>query len=310
MATEYMIRSGWYQNLKLSINKDEFDNIKKQTKTLKAVQELQIRYEMILKNYMTLEKELYSMVLEYDLKRRDYDSFLEDKIRVYTLFLNLLTAAISYRNYVRDDNEKVAEQKLFNIFNIDKEHIEEIFSKEGYDFLAGIRNQLQHGRALHHSTFNMSMPETKAEGNSRKIGHILIKLDLYVDRNNKKLPIPPIFKDKLKDGQLSLHYVGRFCMDIHNKIHYEIIDIIKHTIQEARTDIENIHKNWEKYVEEKIPDNNTEDIKARPCAYAYTVQDSNITEGIRLFLELDDARKILSKKNRRDLDLLETNYEL
>ena len=312
MTTEYMIsRDKSDLNFRMSISKDEFNTIKEKIKILRAVQELQIRYEMILKNYMTLEKEFYSMVLEYDLKIRNYDNFLDRRIRVYTLFLNLLTAATSYHNYVRDDDEKVAKQKLFNIFNIDKEHIKEIFSKKEYGFLIGIRNHLQHGRVLHSLTLNKSSLETEAEENFRKIGHILLKLNLYVDRNNKNLKIPSILKKKLdKAGRLSLHYISRFCMDIHNSIHYEIMDLIKPAIQEARDYIENMRKRWGEYVKGKIPDSNVEYIKERLCAYAYTIPDLNISETTPLFLGLDNARITLSEKTRRNPHLLKNKYEL
>ena len=297
---------------RMTISKDEFDKIKEKGKILRAVQELQIRYEMILKNYMALEKEFYSMLLEYDLKIRDYDNFLDRRIRVNTLFLNLLTAATSYRNYVRDDDEKVAEQKLFNIFNIDKELIEKIFPKKEYGFLTGIRNHLQHGRVLHSLTLNKSSLETKSEENFlKKLGYTLLKLNLYVDRNNEELKIPSILNKKLdKAGRLSLHYISRFCMDIHNSIHCEIMDIIKPAIQEARDYIENMHKDWEEHVKEKIPDSNIEYIKTKLCSYAYTIPDINISETIPLFLGLDDARITLSEKNRRNLHLLKNKYEL
>ena len=316
---------------RMPISKDEFNDIKKQKEILSAVQELQIRYEMILNNYMTLEKEFYSMVLENDLKIWDYDDYLDHRIRVNTLFLNLLTTVTSYCGYVK----RVAKPELFNI----ETRTEEIFSAEEYKFLTGIRNYLQHGGILHSSIHYMSRIGTNEEGNPLiALSRILLNLDLYVDRNNKNLKIPSIFKDKLEDGQLSLHYVSRFCMDIHNSIHYEIIDHIEDTTQKARAYIENIYKDWEEHVKEKIPDSNVEYIKTRLCAYAFTIKDGyipiarkvamaqttghdlylslkphsdlNISEKIPLSLVWDHARKTLSEKSLKNLHLFKTKYEL
>ena len=318
---EYMVSENTLNpDFRIPISKDDFDELKKNKDRLSAALRLEIRYEMILNNYITMEKGLFSIIIDWNLNSQYeiYDDLTKNKIQVNTLLLNLLNVAISYQDHVKENI-----QELFGISN---EQIKKIFDKPGYKFIKKFRNHQQHNIIVE----GFVLPKLEIVNGSQEIlGNVPCYLDLPKDKNDELLSlIPPDLKPKFKkDDRLNICPIINFCMDLHNKIHCEINDIINPIVQEARDYIEEYTNTYVNKSKEKYPDRSEEYPEPKLTAYAYTPgtrpnllgsscvtlephQGLNISDRVSLFLGWDDARDKLNKKNQQEFNLLNQKHKI
>ena len=326
---EYMVsRDTLDPHFCISINKDKFDKLKENQIRLFSALELEIRYEMILSNYIAMEKGLFSMMIDRsmfvpkNLQYEIYDEFTKNKIQFNTLLSNLLTVAISYQDHVKEN--------IQYLFDISDEQIKEIFYKPGYKFIKELRNYQQHQNVVQ----SAALPKLEmVGGDSHEIlGNFPCYVNLPTGRKGKNKKnknenvnllslIPPVLKSRLNEvNQLNIYGISKFCMDLHNEIHREISGIINPTVQEARNYIEEFNDDCISKVREKYPNiQDEENLNMEFATYAYTWktkteslldQNINISKEVPLLPELGRIRDNLNKKNQKKFYLLNQEYRL
>ncbi|ENX3946256.1 hypothetical protein ACFO1C_001582 [Photobacterium damselae] len=261
----------------IEINEKQFQSLCQENKVLKAAMAIEEKYELIISNYLELEKDSLSISSSNMLRRsNNYSEFFDVRSTFNRRIVNLLTSTKLYLDSIYQ-HVKVCNLDLANIIKLktNKEY-DSVFE---YRFMEALRNHVQHyGLAVHLIKKNSSWIE---HDDSRllefKTKIYTQKSDLENDKTFKKLILNEM-PDKVELILSSRKYIGSISR-IHECIRVNIDCVVK----SSRDLIETTIKEYE-------------DINGGESTGLYAIKTIN-NDRVPLFLSWDDVRLELIDKN-------------
>ena len=282
---------GSYPEVK--ITQAEFDRIKHAKNCLSGALAIEEKYELLLSNYLDLEKECLSITSDYMVRNtKDYEDFFNIRLLFNRRIVNLLTSTKLYIDQIQQ-HVKVCIPLDTKVGN----RIKLLFSTEydnyfEYRFMDALRNYVQHrGLAVHSTTFegkNINYEEDWEQ--EYKTSIFTHKLEVESDKTFKK-QVTNEMPDKVE-----LIYASRVYIESISKIHCEIRDIIAKSVEKSRDVILQVITDYEEINEGKSIGLNV------ICSIPKEPIDE-IIEKFPLVLDWDDIRLNLVKTNSRLINL-------
>lgn len=223
----------------LEVSYDEAELLGNAVKSLTAALSLEETYDLVLENYVELEKELFSFNIYDVLKiQHDYEDHFYLRSTLNRRFVNLLTATRLYLDQAQQhlanccDDQKLACEDFVKRTN---HHFDEVF---GYKFMSGLRNHVQHcGRAVHTVELSKS---NRYIGSTRFIENIVTPFALKKElMKDFRTATRDEMDDKLDLAQAAREYVT--CIgDLHKLARDKYLE----NVQRSRALIESIRERF------------------------------------------------------------------
>lgn len=267
----------------IKISAKSFSKLKHARKVLVTSFELEQAYEIILNNFLDLEKQALSISATYSIKRlHQYTEFFEIRSILNTRFVNLLSSARFYLDYTPQSIKLFNQEEInFELMFKDKcsEKYDEYFE---YRFMEALRNHAQHHGTVVHSI----SPQSKwlRDENRKDLEHsLLIKAKRNLLQENDK------FKQSIKDEmpeEVDLLASTKKYIEAISQIHVYFRDLLSAQVEEARKTILASHKKYSRQYKGNL---------VGLCAFE--LENSNVKETIPLLLDWDDVRINLQRSN-------------
>lgn len=279
------------QNAKYEITKEMFDELKTSKQCLNHCLSIEEKYELIISNYLELEKECLNVSFNSMISNNDgYDDFFETRLSLNRRVINLLTTTKLYVDQIQQHvkaalmgNSKVV-LDVKDLFRLEYDSFFE------YRFMEAMRNYAQHrGLAVHHT----SHAGKRVEKND--VSHFEYKTKIYTLRSEviKSSKFKKSVSKEMTD-KVDLMHAARVYVESISKVHCQIRKALIDTAEKARA---NILETIDIYKRQ----NNNQSFALE--AISYTVGESQgsnidkIQDRCSLILDWDDMRIKLLKKN-------------
>lgn len=275
-------------NPELVINESKFEQLKKAKECLSEILSFEEKYELLLSNYMELEKECLlisaqSMVYEDN----EYMNFFDIKLLFNQRIVNLLTTS---RLYIDQLSQHI---KACNL-SID---VKSFFSYEydnnfEYRFMEALRNYVQHrGLAVHLTKLGSNWTSLGDEGEMQFKTRVYTKKDEVEKDSAFKKSVAKEMPDKV-----DIIYASRSYIESISKVHCNMRKILSDVAIYSRQIIEEVIHKYEKINNEKC----------NGLSVIYSVNNEKYDEILDKFyitLEWDNIRIKLEKKNQSLVNL-------
>lgn len=269
----------------VDIDEEKFCELKKARSCLSGALAIEEKYELLLSNYIDLEKECLSASTDYMVRNAtDYGGFFDIRLAFNRRIVNLLTSTKLYIDQIQQH------VKACICIDIEK-RVKSFFSTEyddnfEYRFMEALRNYVQHRGLAVHST-SMGGKQITLEDRDA----LEFKTSLFTHKS--EVEIDKAFKKQISKempDKVNLMYAARVYVGSISKIHHEIRNLIKNESEKSRSLISNTIKNYEKI-------NNAKSIGLYAvCSVQKEPADETI-EKFPLLLDWDDIRLSLIEKN-------------
>lgn len=273
----------------IEISEEEYKEIKVAKNLLIYARNFEELYEVIILNYLELEKEILCLTLEDMVLRTDTYTFASSTIlQINRRLINLLTSIKLYQDHAKHRNHACHRSS-----SIEKEQIEKFFSKEvnddpNYTFMRQLRNHTQHyGLPVHKVKHDMkwtSSGEKKVLENHIQV--LTDKSKLKLDESFARSALENL------DEEIDIKKSVRRYVESISDIHVKIRELIGNEVKDSRNKIEEIHNRYSK-----------EFGKIIGGVDAYKLDNGKILESIPLLLNWDDVRVELAEKNQKLINL-------
>ena len=275
-------------NPELVIDKSKFEQLKQAKDYLSEILSFEEKYELLLSNYMELEKEcLLISAQKMVYEDNEYMNFFDIKLLFNQRVVNLLTTS---RLYIDQLSQHI---KACNL-DID---IKSFFSYEydnnfEYRFMEALRNYVQHrGLAVHFTSIGTNWTSLDDDGEMQFKTRVYTK-KAEVDKDSAfKKSVAKEMPDKV-----DIIYASRSYIESISKVHSNIRKILTDVAIHSRQIIEEIIHEYEKI-------NNG---KSNGLSVIYSVNNGKYDEILDKFyitLEWDNIRIKLERKNQSLVNL-------
>ena len=283
------------QRPEVEISEECFCGLKSAKQTLLKALACEEKYEMVIHNYLVLEKEFSGIAIQEMIRSsfREHN-FLDLRLSANINIANLLTSARLYTDSLHKDistclqNSGDSEKKIKKIVR------EEYRNNFHYRFIHALRNYVQHEALPTHGirTGERLTKNKQVEGYS----------DFSV---NKKMLSEGNFSRKILDemeGDVNLIFAIRHYIEAVNKIHIQARGLIEPRVAEAR-----------RCVEEAINKYKAANAENNSVIALYAISCNGVNSEIEKFslpvlLDRDDTRLYLKEKNGKHLTNLRNKY--
>lgn len=275
-------------NPELVINESKFEQLKKAKECLSEILSFEEKYELLLSNYMELEKECLlisaqNMVYEDN----EYMNFFDIKLLFNQRIVNLLTTS---RLYIDQLSQHI---KACNL-NID---IKSFFSYEydnnfEYRFMEALRNYVQHrGLAVHFTSIGSNWTSLDDDGEMQFKTRVYTKKDEVEKDSAFKKSVAKEMPDKV-----DIIYASRSYIESISKVHCNIRKILSDVAISSRQFVEEIIHEYEKT-------SNGKSIGLGIVCLENNGKYDEILDKFYITLEWDNIRIKLERKNQSLVNL-------
>lgn len=275
-------------NPELVIDKSKFEQLKQAKNYLSEILSFEEKYELLLSNYMELEKECLlisaqNMVYEDN----EYMNFFDIKLLFNQRIVNLLTTS---RLYIDQLSQHI---KACNL-NID---IKSFFSYEydnnfEYRFMEALRNYVQHrGLAVHFTSIGSNWTSLDDDGEIQFKTRVYTKKDEVEKDSAFKKSVAKEMPDKV-----DIIYASRSYIESISKVHCNIRKILSDVAISSRQIVEEIIHEYEKT-------SNGKSIGLGIVCLENNGKYDEILDKFYITLEWDNIRIKLEKKNQSLVNL-------
>jgi hypothetical protein len=287
---EYFLRLNTLADCpKLPIDIQRFSHLKASRCILAEALELEEEYEMMISNYIDLEKESLNASISYMVRTPSmYADFFDARLALNRRLMNLLTSVRLYSDRLTDHcclclpgNTGI------------EERVESLRSAEygkhfDYRFMEALRNYIQHyGTAVHHVTFGGRLIPPRING--------LVQISSTFSADKNVLASDPHFKKQILDeipDKVDLISFSRGYIEALSSIHSNVRQMISKSVNEARS-----------LIQTAIDDYRAVYKKDLVVLGAYAFDEKRETDEILLFLYWDDIRLHLQNRNKQLINL-------
>jgi hypothetical protein len=268
----------------VNINEEKFQSLSRSSEILKAAMAIEEKYELIISNFLDLEKESLLVSSNSMIRKgNDYAEFFDIRSTFNRRIVNLLTSTKLYIDQIQQHVKICNPELVENVKNELTKEYDDIFE---YRFMEALRNYVQHrGLAVHLTSHPMRWLE-KVDVNLLEFQTKIYaqKNILEVDRAFKKKVVLEM-PEKVELIMASRKYIGAISR-VHSFIRKNIEDVVSSSRELIDSEIKN-YKNL-----------NGGDSTGL-CAVCIQENDQceDVIERVPLFLSWDDVRVGLVKKN-------------
>lgn len=275
-------------NPELIIDEAKFIKLKKAKECLNEILAFEEKYELLLSNYIELEKECLLISTENMINQEiGYKNFFDIKLLLNQRVVNLLTTA---RLYIDQLSQHI---KACNL-DID---IKSFFSHEydnnfEYRFMEALRNYVQHrGLAIHLTSIDSNWTSLGDDGEMQFKTRVFTKKDEVEKDSAFKKSVAKEMPDKV-----DIIYASRSYIESISKVHCEIRKILSGVAINSRQIIEEIIHEYEKI-------NNGKSIGLSVIHSENNGKYDEILDKFYITLEWESIRIELEKKNQSLVNL-------
>ena len=277
----------------VEITQAKFDEIKHARNCLSGALAIEEKYELLLSNYIDLEKECLSITSDNMVRQiKGYQDFFDIQLLLNRKIVNLLTSTKLYIDQIQQHVKACIPldteigNKVKSLFSIEYDNFFE------YRFMEALRNYVQHrGLAVHSTTLggkNINHEEDWEQ--EYKTSIFTHKLEVESDKAFKK-QVTNEMPDKVE-----LVYASRAYIESISKVHCEIRNIIAKSVAESRDIILNVITDYKTINEGKS-------IGLNVLCSIPTDPIDEIVEKFPIVLDWDDIRLNLVKINSKLINL-------
>jgi len=283
---QYMLRKMVLaSNFELEINESEYLKLKSSRDCLSGAFAIEEKYDLLISNFLELEKECMDITCENMLKNNEgYSDFFDIRARLNRRVVNLLTASRLYMDHLGQHvkaclltNDKCKDVK--NLFSLQYDGCFE------YRFMEALRNYVQHrGLAVHSSSLGGSWTSM-----DKKNGELEYKTCMFTHKD--EVSLDKSFKRAVANEmpeKVNILLASRKYISSISKAHGELRQLMLVNVATSRNAIlEQIE-----YFKKQSDGNSI------ALAALKINQDGEVTERVNLILDWDDVRLHLVNKNK------------
>ena len=260
----------------IEIDKKRFVELRAAKNTLSQALICEENYEIVIHNYLKLEKEVSGIIIE-DIGRThsNYQTFFNHRLVFNIRISNLLNSAKFY-TCTLPRNVRDCLQNKEGLSKIKRIIEEERSGNLSFEFVQGLRNYLQHDSLPTHKT---TTGERWTEDDFLEHYTNIFSLKKHLSKDRKLQPI----LDKM-DDEINLILAIRHYIESVSKIHIQARELIKKKVEKAR---ERIQSTLDEY-KDADPHSNFGVV----ALSALHLNKENVEEKIYLLLDLDNIRLI------------------
>jgi hypothetical protein len=272
-------------NFELEINESEYLKLKLSRDCLSGAFAIEEKYDLLISNFLELEKECMNITCEYMLKNNDdYSDFFDIRARLNRRVVNLLTAARLYMDHLGQHVKSC-------LFEKDKcKGVKTLFSLQyddcfEYRFMEALRNYVQHrGLAVHSSSLGASWTSM-----DKRNGELEYKTCMFTHKD--EVSSDKSFKRDVSNEmpeKVNILLASRKYISSISKAHGELRQLISDNVDTSRNIV---FKQIESF--KKQSDGNSIALAALKVN-----QDDGEIERVNILLDWDDVRLHLVNKNK------------
>lgn len=277
----------------IEISQEKFEELKYAKNCLSAALAIEEKYELLLTNYLDLEKECLNVAVNYMVKHlKGYEDFFDIRLVFNRKIVNLLTSTKLYADQIQQ-HVKVCVPHNEEIGKI----VKSLFSAEydsffEYRFMEALRNYVQHrGLAVHSASLGGKRIDHSENWELEyKTSIFAHKLEVESDSAFKKQIIQEM------PEKIDLMNASRVYIESISKIHNEIRNIVNDNVEKSRSTILNIVNEYKEI-------NNGKSIGLHVVCSIPKEPIDEVLEKFPLVLEWDDIRLSLVKANSNLVNL-------
>ncbi len=273
----------------VDITRTEFDALQNARLILTAAFEIEETYEVMITNYVDLEKQALNTSATYMVRAlMEYSEIFLERVALNARFINLFTATKMYVDqiprYARDciGGGEAELAKFQKMFSITYDEVAE------YRFIEALRNHVQHyGLPVHSLMFDSSWTSLGEDG-LMEYSTRPFCMRQYFEQNAK-------FKKNVLnecEEKIDLLYMTRRYIEALSEIQCKVRECLERTVNAARLCIENEIDRYSKF-----------HTGALVGLCAMKLQDEAVVEKAYLTLEWDNIRQKLQKRNPKIVNL-------
>jgi hypothetical protein len=287
---KYYLRISELKNVPdVKITSEEYSELENARKILFNAQGIEAKYDILITNYLELEKQILKCAANIMVRSNlDYSSLFEIRQSLNVRLVNLLTSAKLYVDQLYQ-NVSIC---IPNVPDL-KNRVNALFSSEydankEYRFMEALRNYVQHRGIPVHFT-QIILRSTTLEDSDFFEYNLEFSSSLSYLKEDMKFK-----KSVLKelDEKVDLKASTRSYIESLSNIHEETRIIIAESVKEARDLIENTHLRFK-------PNNSKSLSNLVACKQT---EEGKLTT-LPLLLDWDDIRQELQKQNRKLINL-------
>jgi len=269
----------------IPIDHQRFSLLKSSKVILVEALEFEEEYEMMISNYIDLEKDSLNATISYGvLNHRGHADFFDARLALNRRLLNLLTSVRLYNDRLTPHCcACLPEEPRI------KERVESLRATEyernfDYRFMDALRNYIQHyGTAIHHTAFGQKLIPPRLNG--------LVEIYSSFSADKKALASGSHFKKQILDEmpqKVDLISASRGYIESLSSIHMNVRQMTTKSINAARL-----------LIQTAIDDYNSVYKKDLVVLDAYVFDEKTKIDEISLFLHWDDIRIHLQDRNKQ-----------
>ncbi len=285
---KYTLQKSFYTECTtIEIDKKAFENLKQAKKCLSNALAIEEKYEILLANYLDLEKEYLSITTEHMLRSHSpYTDLFDIRLAFNRRIVNLLTSTKLYYDHIQRNVNNCLPEEV-NIAN----KIKVSFSNEydsyfEYRFMEALRNYVQHqGLAVHYTGVNAQWTSRDKNGELKYSTKFLTYKSEVESDNAFKKQVSSEMPDKV-----DLMFSSRVYIESFSKVHCYIRGLISSVSESSRALISQSIQEYEEA-------GNSSSLGLFAVCTRQEKQLDETVEKIPLMLDLDGIRIDLIKKN-------------
>lgn len=270
----------------LEISESEYKSITHARETLTAALDVEEKYDLVLGNFLDLEKELLNLTIEKVIDHRfDYDRAYTITNSINRRIVNFILSGKNYTELIASKASKCTpneEEVKKSIISLTNNHYDKNLD---YRLMEALRNHVSHSGVAVHLVEN---PDRWILNDQKEATHFVFNIGIYALKD--RLANNPGFKQKiLKElpDKIDLKKAARSYLGAISNIHEEVRKATKAAIDDARSLIEKFLSEYA-----KINDGNSFPVGIYSPETNVPGQKPTI-----LFLSWDDVRIGLLEKN-------------
>jgi hypothetical protein len=253
---------------------------------ISAAFSLEEKYELLLMNFLELEKEVLNITAEFSLfDDREYSEFFDIRVKMNQRVVNFLTSCRLYVDHAKSHIKTCLPESLYIKDEVDSLFNEEFDQYFEYRFCEKLRNHVQHQSLAVHTVSQGSQWQAEHRVETTKI--YAFKRHLVEGKSFSKK-----FLSEMPD-KVELISVFKKYIELLSKVHSKIRLLIKEYVELSRSEIES-------HISQYALQNNGDAIGL--AAIHYKVDENEKWDKhkiVPLFLDWDDVRIKLERKNSK-----------
>jgi hypothetical protein len=276
----------------IEIDQPKFDELRQAQKCLSGALAIEEKYELLLSNYLDLEKECLNLTADYMVRSdRGYSGFFDLRLAFNRRIVNLLTSTKLYVDQIQNnvkacipDNQNIA-TKVKSLLSAEYDACFE------YRFMEALRNHVQHcGLAVHSTSVDQKLIPLEGDFESEYKTRIFTH-KLEINNNKFKTQVFNEMPEKVE-----LMYATRVYIESISKVHYDVRQLLTQKSEESRQLIDRQIKDYKKI-------SNGESIGLHAVCFIPKESTDEVIEKFPLILDWDNIRIRLINKNEQLVNL-------